>query len=69
MWNSLITSMNYATLLDNIQKIHNLGFLKPNSGIVSKIVDVLLDREKLDNENIQPAYILITIRNYENSGK
>lgn len=69
MWNALMTSMNYTTLLENIQKLHNLGFLKPNSTIVSKIVDVLLDQEKLDQEKIHPAHILITIRNYENSGK
>lgn len=69
MWNSLMTSMNYVTVLENLQKVHNLGFLKPNSRLVTKIVDILLDQEKLDNEKIHPAHIMITIRNYENSGK
>ena len=69
MWNALIVSMDYSTLLENLQRIHNLGFLKPHAVTVAKVVDALSNKEKMKNEKIHPAHILITARNYENSGK
>ena len=61
--------MDYATLLENLQRIHNMGFLKPNSVTVAKVIDTLSSEEKIVRQKIHPAHILIAAKNYENSGK
>ncbi|XP_031849518.1 RNA-binding protein RO60 [Nomia melanderi] len=67
VWNALIPSMNLNLLLTNLQRIHNLELLKPNSLTVSKVVDQIIKEEARDK--VHPALVLITIRDYENSGK
>lgn len=69
VWNSIIPSIDIVTLLNNLQRIHNLDLLKPNAPIVEKITDQLTNEQYLARDEVHPALILITIRNYENSGK
>ncbi|XP_076232684.1 RNA-binding protein RO60 [Calliopsis andreniformis] len=69
VWNALISSMNLSLLLNNLQRIHNLELLKQNSPTVSKIVDRITSEEHITRDKVHPALVLITIRNYENSGK
>lgn len=61
--------MDIVTLLNNLQRIHNLDLLKPGAPMVEKITDQLTNREYLARDKVHPALILITIRNYENSGR
>lgn len=61
--------MNIITLLDNLQRIHNLELLKLDAPAVAKITDQLTNQEYLTRDNVHPALVLTTIRNYENSGK
>ncbi|XP_058791736.1 RNA-binding protein RO60-like isoform X2 [Phymastichus coffea] len=68
VWNALVSSMNLTDLLKNLQRIHNLGFLKPNGIIVSKVIDIMSEKNVTD-EKLHPAVFLVTLKNYENSGK
>ncbi|KOC66026.1 60 kDa SS-A/Ro ribonucleoprotein [Habropoda laboriosa] len=69
VWNALIPSMNLVMLLTNLQRIHNLELLKPNSPTISKITDQILNEETIARDKVHPALVLVTIRDYENSGK
>ncbi|CAL7947863.1 unnamed protein product [Xylocopa violacea] len=69
VWNALISSMDLVMLLTNLQRIHNLELLKPNSPTVSKIVDQITNEENIAQDKVHPALVLVTIRDYENSGK
>ncbi|XP_014485240.1 PREDICTED: 60 kDa SS-A/Ro ribonucleoprotein-like [Dinoponera quadriceps] len=69
VWKALISSMDIVTLLNNLQRIHNLEILKPDAPTVAIITEKLVNEERLARDKVHPALILITIRNYENSGK
>ncbi|XP_043795391.1 60 kDa SS-A/Ro ribonucleoprotein-like isoform X1 [Apis laboriosa] len=69
VWNALIPSMNLILLLTNLQRIHNLKLLKPSSPTISKIIDQITNEENIARDKVHPALILVTIRDYENSGK
>lgn len=61
--------MNLIMLLTNLQRIHNLKLLKPFSPTVSKIIDKITNEEDIAQDKVHPALVLVTIRDYENSGK
>lgn len=69
VWNSLIPTMSLTMLFNSLQRIHNIGILKPNATAVDKIIDAISDQDKLASEKIHPALVHITIKNYEKSGK
>ncbi|XP_046738503.1 60 kDa SS-A/Ro ribonucleoprotein-like [Diprion similis] len=69
VWNSLIPAMNITMLLKNLQRMHNYGVLEQAGAAVDKVVDEICNQEKLANEKIHPALVLITIKNYEKSGR
>ncbi|XP_066584873.1 RNA-binding protein RO60-like [Prorops nasuta] len=69
VWNALIPTLDIATLLNNLQRIHNLGLLKPNAPSVEKLIDQISNEQKLQTDKVHPALVLLTIKNYENSGK
>lgn len=60
--------MEITTLLQNLQRINNLGILKPDEPAVDKVTNQL-ETERIVSEEIHPALLLITLRNYEKSGK
>lgn len=61
--------MNLCMLLENLQRIQNLGFFMPGALILKKVVDALADKKQVESSKIHPALVLITIKNYTNSGK
>ncbi|OAD61808.1 60 kDa SS-A/Ro ribonucleoprotein [Eufriesea mexicana] len=69
VWDALIPSMNLIMLLTNLQRIHNLKLLKPFSPTVSKIIDKITNEDNIVQDKVHPALVLVTIRDYENSGK
>ncbi|GAB1861055.1 60 kDa SS-A/Ro ribonucleoprotein [Camponotus japonicus] len=73
VWTSLISSMDTITLLNNLQRISNLGILleASESGrlAVKRVTEQLTNAELLAQSRIHPALIFITLKNYENSGK
>ncbi|XP_076288394.1 RNA-binding protein RO60 [Lasioglossum baleicum] len=69
IWYALVSSMNLNLLLTNLQRIHNLELLKPNALTVSKLVDQIVNEENIARDKVHPALVLVTIRDYENSGK
>ena len=60
--------MSLTDLLINLQRIHNMGFLKPNGTITAKVLDTI-NQQNVTKEKIHPAVFLVTVKNYENSGK
>ncbi|XP_015596736.1 60 kDa SS-A/Ro ribonucleoprotein [Cephus cinctus] len=69
VWNSLIPLMDLSTLLNNLQRIHNMKMLKPNSLTVAKIIDEITNEENIKKAKIHPIAVLIALRNYESSGR
>ncbi|KAL6449393.1 hypothetical protein ACFW04_000763 [Cataglyphis niger] len=69
VWNSLISSMDIVTLLNNLQRISNLGLLESGGLAVEKITEQLANAEHIAQSKIHPALIYITLKNYENCGK
>ncbi|XP_072765647.1 RNA-binding protein RO60 [Anoplolepis gracilipes] len=69
VWNSLISSMDIVTLLNNLQRISNLGLLESDGLAVEKVIEQLTNAEHIAQSKIHPALIFITLKNYENSGK
>jgi 60 kDa SS-A/Ro ribonucleoprotein len=60
--------MSLSKLLKNLQRIHNLDFLKPNGTITLKVLDSL-NEQNVTSEKIHPAVFLVAIKNYENAGR
>ncbi|KAL7303640.1 hypothetical protein TKK_0003786 [Trichogramma kaykai] len=68
VWDSLLISMSLTTLLKNLQRIHNMGFLSKNNALTNKVLDILC-KKNVEEEKIHPAQLYIALKNYENSGK
>ena len=69
VWNSLISSMDIVTLLNNLQRISNLGLLNLDGLAIEKVTEQLTNAEHIAQSKINPASIFITLKNYEHSGK
>ncbi|XP_011708161.1 PREDICTED: 60 kDa SS-A/Ro ribonucleoprotein-like [Wasmannia auropunctata] len=69
VWNSLVMSMDVVALLNNLQRIHNLGCLGPDEPAVEKVTERLTDSHCIESSAVHPALIFITLKNYECSGK
>ncbi|XP_029156043.1 60 kDa SS-A/Ro ribonucleoprotein-like [Nylanderia fulva] len=69
VWKSLIPSMDIVTLLNNLQRINNLGLLNLDGLTVEKVKQQLTNAEYIAQSKIHPALIFITLKNYEHSGK
>ncbi|KYN05003.1 PREDICTED: 60 kDa SS-A/Ro ribonucleoprotein-like [Cyphomyrmex costatus] len=69
VWNSLLMSMDVIALLNNLQRIHNLGFLVINEPAVEKVTERLTNSEYIEKSAVHPALIFITLKNYQCSGK
>ncbi|KAL6264921.1 hypothetical protein P5V15_005015 [Pogonomyrmex californicus] len=69
IWNSLISSMDVIMLLNNLQRIHNLGFLVSDEPAVEKVKDQLTNEENIVCSEVHPALVFITLKNYQCSGK
>lgn len=61
--------MDIVTLLNNLQRISNLGLLESDGLAVEKVTDQLTNTELITQSKIHPASIFITLKNFENSGK
>ncbi|KAG5326532.1 RO60 protein, partial [Acromyrmex heyeri] len=69
VWNSLLISMDIVVLLNNLQRIHNLGFLVTDEPAVEKVTERLTNSQYVERSAIHPALIFITLKNYQCSGK
>ncbi|KAG5311801.1 RO60 protein, partial [Acromyrmex insinuator] len=69
VWNSLLISMDIVMLLNNLQRIHNLGFLVIDEPAVEKVTERLTNSQYVEKSAIHPALIFITLKNYQCSGK
>lgn len=61
--------MDTITLLNNLQRISNLGLLESDGLAVEKVTEQLTNAEHIAQSKIHPASIYITLKNYENCGK
>ncbi|XP_011168506.1 60 kDa SS-A/Ro ribonucleoprotein [Solenopsis invicta] len=69
VWHSLILKMDVAVLLNNLQRIHNLGFLTTDEPTVDRVIERLTDQYHIQNSAVHPALVFITLKNYQCSGK
>lgn len=61
--------MDVVALLNNLQRIHNLGFLVTDEPAVGKITERLTNPHHIECSAVHPALIFITLKNYQCSGK
>ncbi|XP_046670877.1 60 kDa SS-A/Ro ribonucleoprotein-like [Homalodisca vitripennis] len=69
IWNELITHMDVKTLLDNLQRLSILGFLKNNTVTVLKVVDVFNNLWKAETFKGHPSRVYIELLTYEKAAK
>ncbi|KAK6637050.1 hypothetical protein RUM43_010724 [Polyplax serrata] len=69
VWGALIGNLPLPVLLKNLERIGYIGFLKPNSILVNKVVDALNDETAIAESHLHPAQVYIFLRNYEMSSK
>ncbi|XP_028050393.1 60 kDa SS-A/Ro ribonucleoprotein [Monomorium pharaonis] len=69
IWHSLLMKMDVVVLLNNLQRIHNLGFLTTDEPSVERVTERLTDPYHIQNSAVHPALIFITLKNYQCSGK
>lgn len=62
-------SMDVGVLLNNLQRIHNLGFLAADEPAVEKVTERLTDSHYVEASKVHPALVFITLKNYQSSGK
>lgn len=65
VWAALLEKMPMTAMIRNLGKMTNIGFLKPMSNAVSKIVSTLSDKEILSKARIHPLTILVALKIYE----
>lgn len=56
-------------LLNNLQRVHNLGFLITDEPAVEKVTERLTNSQYIEQSAVHPALIFITLKNYQCSGK
>jgi len=61
--------MDIVVLLNNLQRIHNLGFLVTDEVAVEKVTERLMNSQYVERSAVHPALIFITLKNYQCSGK
>jgi len=69
VWNELIPNMDVKTLLDNLQRISILGFLKNANVTVMKVVDVFNNLHKAETFKGHPSRVFIELMTYEKAAK
>lgn len=63
-------SMDVGVLLNNLQRIHNLGFLaNDDEPAIEKVTERLTNSDYVEMSKVHPALVFITLKNYQNSGK
>ncbi|XP_077267898.1 RNA-binding protein RO60 [Temnothorax americanus] len=77
VWTALLMSMDVGVLLNNLQRIHNLGCLTADSAdpsdrtkiAIEGVTKRLTDSDCVEASKVHPALVFITLKNYERSGK
>ncbi|CAG5096975.1 Similar to ro60: 60 kDa SS-A/Ro ribonucleoprotein (Xenopus laevis) [Cotesia congregata] len=69
VWEALIESMDLPTLVENLQRIHNLGLLIPTSQLTEKILSAITNKDQILRSKIRPAVILMAVKTYEDPDK
>lgn len=65
VWLALVENMDLPALLNNLQRIHNLRLLTPNTQITNKIRNALANKDKILKSKITPSAVLMVAKNYE----
>lgn len=61
--------MDVGVLLNNLQRIHNLGFLAADEPAAEKVTERLIDSHHVETSKVHPALVFIILKNYQCSGK
>ncbi|XP_034934542.1 60 kDa SS-A/Ro ribonucleoprotein [Chelonus insularis] len=69
VWEALIDNMDLPTLLENLQRIHNLGILTPTSQVTEKVLSAITNKDQILKSKIRPAVLLMVVRTYEDPDK
>ncbi|XP_071557954.1 RNA-binding protein RO60 isoform X2 [Temnothorax nylanderi] len=77
VWTTLLMSMDVGVLLNNLQRIHNLGCLTADSAdpadranlAIEGVTKRLTDSHYVEASKVHPALVFITLQNYQCSGK
>lgn len=69
IWQALIPHMGLKDLLDNLERLSILGFLRGENALVKTLVGCLDNTWKIENCGLHPSYIFIILLDYKNNAK
>lgn len=65
VWEALVDTMTLSSILENLQKMHNLGILLPESQVTEKLICALTSKDRIVKSKLQPSNFFMTLKNYE----
>ncbi|XP_022905583.2 RNA-binding protein RO60 [Onthophagus taurus] len=68
VWEALIPRLSLSELIQNLPKLYKMGFLKQGT-LHDKVIEILLDKKRIEASKIQPIEVFIGLKNLEKGGK
>lgn len=65
MWNAVLPQFSLEEIVQNIQRIHNMGFLEAESTTTGIVLSLLNNKDLINKSKITPIEIYIAICNYK----
>ncbi|KAF5287674.1 hypothetical protein FQA39_LY15774 [Lamprigera yunnana] len=69
IWKALVPELSVTDLLLHLTKLYNLGFLKDNLELHTKVIEILQNAERIRSSKIHPVEVFIRLRNFQKGGK
>lgn len=69
VWNAVLPQLPLSEVLYNIQRIHNMGFLKNDSATTTILLSILNNSDVIKKSKVTPIEVYITFCNYKKKTK
>ncbi|GBP01562.1 hypothetical protein EVAR_101093_1 [Eumeta japonica] len=64
VWNAILPQMSLSNILNNLLRIHNLGFLASDSSTANMMIILLNNKDLINKSNLTPLAVFIALNNY-----
>ncbi|XP_063547097.1 uncharacterized protein LOC134754692 [Cydia strobilella] len=69
VWDAVLPHMELGDLLNNVQRLHNMGFLTSDSPTTAILVSLLSNSDVIKKSKVTPIEVYITLSNYKKKGR
>ncbi|VVC92385.1 unnamed protein product [Leptidea sinapis] len=69
VWDAILPQLSLHELLYNIQRLHNMGFLKSDSTTSAILLSLLNNEDVIKKSKVTPLEVYITLNNYKQNSK